>query len=73
MLHLCCSWVPYYYYALLVVHSMWELWQVGIGMTKPWKVAGDNNLMDVFVDTSLFLLGGVHREESGRSMMLQKK
>ena len=45
----------------------------GIGMTKPWKVAGDNNLMDVFVDTSLFLLGGVHREESGRSMMLQKK
>jgi len=36
---------------------MWELWQMLIGMSKPWKLKGDSNLIDTFVDTFVFMLG----------------
>jgi hypothetical protein len=47
----------FYYYNLLIIHTIWELWQMLIGMSKPWKLTGDSNLIDTFVDTFVFMLG----------------
>lgn len=46
-----------YYIYLLIIHTIWELWQVFIGMAKPWKLTGHSNLIDTFVDTIVFMLG----------------
>lgn len=46
-----------YYIYLLILHTLWELWQVFIGMAKPWKLTGHSNLIDTFVDTIVFMLG----------------
>ena len=46
-----------YYIYLLILHTIWELWQVFIGMAKPWKLTGHSNLIDSFVDTIVFMLG----------------
>ena len=27
----------YYYYNLFIIHTIWELWQILIGMTKIWE------------------------------------
>ena len=42
---------------LLTIHTLWELWQVLIGMSKPYKLTGRSNLIDTFMDTFLFMLG----------------
>jgi hypothetical protein len=47
----------FYMYKMFVIHTIWELWQMLIGMSKPWKLTGDSNLIDTFVDTFVFLLG----------------
>lgn len=47
----------FYYFKMLVIHTIWELWQMLIGMSKPWKLTGDSNLIDTFVDTIVFMLG----------------
>jgi hypothetical protein len=47
----------FYYYKMLVIHTIWELWQMLIGMSKPWKLTGDSNLIDTFVDTFAFMFG----------------
>jgi hypothetical protein len=47
----------YYYYKLFIIHTIWELWQMLIGMSKPWKLTGHSNLIDTFVDTFVFMLG----------------
>lgn len=49
--------MEFYYFKMLVIHTIWELWQMLIGMSKPWKLTGDSNLIDTFVDTILFMLG----------------
>ena len=41
----------------LIIHSLWELWQVIIGMSHPWKLKGHNNLVDIIVDTLFFMIG----------------
>lgn len=46
-----------YYLNLLIIHTLWELWQVFIGMAKPWKLTGHSNLIDSFVDTIVFMIG----------------
>lgn len=46
-----------YYYNLFIIHTLWELWQILIGMSKPWKLTGDSNLIDIFVDTLIFMFG----------------
>jgi hypothetical protein len=42
---------------MLTIHTLWELWQVLIGMSKPYKLTGRSNLLDTFMDTLLFMLG----------------
>jgi hypothetical protein len=49
--------IQWYYIYLLILHTIWELWQVFIGMAKPWKLTGHSNLIDSFVDTIVFMLG----------------
>jgi hypothetical protein len=45
------------YLAGCMVHSTWELWQVYIGMNKPWNLTGHNGIVDIVTDTLLFLAG----------------
>jgi hypothetical protein len=47
----------FYYYNLFIIHTIWELWQMLIGMSKPWLLTGDSNLIDTFVDTIVFMFG----------------
>lgn len=49
--------ITFYYYNLFIIHTIWELWQMLIGMSKPWKLTGDSNLIDIFVDTIVFMFG----------------
>ena len=42
---------------LFILHTLWETWQVFIGMSKPWKITGRNNIIDFIVDTTAFMLG----------------
>lgn len=43
-----------YYTTGFIVHTIWEFWQIFIGMTK-WKTARGS--MDIFVDTAMFMIG----------------
>jgi len=55
-----------------ILHSLWELWQVYIGMSlvqfrtsqaphdgasRPWNWKGHNGFTDLFMDTALFMAG----------------
>ena len=42
---------------MLIIHTCWEFWQILIGMSKPYNLTGQNNLVDIIVDTLLFMLG----------------
>jgi hypothetical protein len=46
-----------YTLTLLIIHTMWEFWQVLIGMSKPYKLTGRSNLIDIIMDTIFFMLG----------------
>lgn len=46
-----------YYYNALIVHTLWELWQIIIGMSKPLMLSGRNSIVDIVVDTAMFMLG----------------
>jgi hypothetical protein len=46
-----------YFLNLFILHTLWETWQVIIGMSKPWKITGRNNIIDTIVDTISFMLG----------------
>lgn len=46
-----------FYFHLLILHTIWELWQVFIGMAKPWRRTGDSNLIDSVADTVMFMMG----------------
>lgn len=39
------------------VHTLWEVWQIAIGMSRPLALSGSNNFVDICMDTLLFLLG----------------
>ena len=47
-----------YYLHLFIIHTLWEVWQVLIGMAKPWTLSGSSNLLDSIVDTVVFMVGG---------------
>ena len=47
-----------YFYKLLILHTLWELWQMLIGMSKPYKLTGRSNIVDTIMDTLFFMLGG---------------
>ncbi len=42
---------------MLIIHCLWEFWQILIGMSKPYKLIGTNNLIDTIIDTLLFMVG----------------
>lgn len=42
---------------MLIIHTCWEVFQSIVGMAKPYKLNGPNNLIDSIVDTLLFMLG----------------
>jgi VanZ family protein len=46
-----------FYFHLFILHTIWELWQVFIGMAKPWRRTGDSNIIDSVVDTGMFMMG----------------
>ena len=47
-----------YYYKLFIIHTLWELWQIMIGMSKPFLFAENDNIIDLFIDTIFFMFGG---------------
>jgi hypothetical protein len=47
-----------YYATLLIIHTIWEAWQVIIGQSFPLTLVGPGNLIDTVVDTVMFMLGG---------------
>jgi hypothetical protein len=49
--------IKYPYSVGFVIHTLWELWQVYIGSSKPWNWAGHNGFTDLVMDTALFMLG----------------
>ena len=47
----------FYVFKLLILHTLWELWQMLIGMSKPYKLTGRSNLIDTIMDTIFFMTG----------------
>lgn len=39
------------------LHTLWEGWQVLIGMAHPLRLTGHNGLVDIVMDTVLFMVG----------------
>ena len=46
-----------YTYKMFIIHTIWELCQMLIGMSKPYKLTGRSNLIDTIMDTIFFMLG----------------
>jgi hypothetical protein len=49
----------YYIINLFILHTLWEFWQIIIGMARPYSLSGRSNLIDTFVDTLLFMTGAL--------------
>ena len=49
--------LKHYLLNLLILHILWESWQILIGMSKPYNLTGPNNIVDIIVDTLLFMSG----------------
>ena len=47
-----------YLWNLFIIHTIWEYWQVYIGMSKPFRLTYHNNLFDMMFDTFIFMVGG---------------
>jgi hypothetical protein len=47
----------FYMFKLFIMHTIWEFWQMLIGMSKPYKLTGSSNLVDTIMDTIFFMLG----------------
>ena len=46
-----------YFWNLFIIHTIWEYWQVYIGMSKPLRLTYHNNLIDILFDTFIFMVG----------------
>jgi hypothetical protein len=47
----------FYIFKLFILHTLWELWQMLIGMSKPYKLTGRSNIIDTIMDTIFFMIG----------------
>jgi hypothetical protein len=47
-----------YYIKLFSLHSAWELWQIFIENSDPFTFKEHGNIVDIFMDTVLFMIGG---------------
>lgn len=41
----------------ILLHTIWELWQVYIGMASLSRLTGKNGLVDIILDTIFFIIG----------------
>jgi hypothetical protein len=46
-----------YYFKMFIFHTIWELWQILVGMSNPFTFYGKNSLTDTIIDTLCFLFG----------------
>jgi hypothetical protein len=44
---------------LLILHTIWEIWQLWIGMSTLRRWIGSGGINDIFMDTLMFMSGGV--------------
>jgi hypothetical protein len=49
----------YYIINLFILHTLWEFWQIIIGMSRPYSLSGRSNLIDTFLDSILFMSGAL--------------
>lgn len=49
--------VQTYMLNMFALHTIWECWQILIGMSNPYTLTGRGNLVDIVVDTLVFMLG----------------
>ena len=49
----------YYIINLVILHTLWEFWQIIIGMSRPYSLSGRSNLIDTIVDAILFMSGAL--------------
>jgi hypothetical protein len=45
------------YWVGLSLHTLWEGWQMLIGMSHPLRLTGHNGIVDIAMDTALFMAG----------------
>lgn len=57
VLHTYVSNIKHPYSVGLILHTLWELWQVYICSSRPWNWKGHNGFTDLIMDTLLFMLG----------------
>ena len=52
------KWNPQTYMLnMFALHIIWECWQILIGMSNPYTLTGRGNLVDILIDTLVFMLG----------------
>ncbi len=49
--------MTHYYCILLVLHIIWEIYQIYIHSSNPHSLTGPNSLTDGLIDTLLFMFG----------------
>lgn len=49
--------VEEYYLKMFAIHTIWEMWQIFIGMSRPLSLVGQSNIVDTIIDTILFMIG----------------
>jgi hypothetical protein len=46
-----------YYFKMFILHTIWELWQIFSNISNPFSITGDSNIVDIIIDTILFMIG----------------
>jgi hypothetical protein len=49
--------MTHYYCILLVLHIIWEIYQMYIKSSNPYSLKGPNSITDAFIDTLSFMFG----------------
>jgi hypothetical protein len=49
--------IRFYFYNMFILHTLWEILQTLVGIAKPYKLTGGNNLIDSIIDTIIFMFG----------------
>ncbi len=49
--------MTHYYCVLLILHIMWEIYQIYIKSSNPYSLKGPNSLTDALIDTISFMFG----------------
>ena len=47
----------FYFLKLLILHILFEAWELFVQTSQPYNLTGDGNLVDTIIDTILFMLG----------------